>query len=789
MALETKVFEIPTDDKGNHYRATNYSPQREVLDESEKTPAWYYKNLRYYLSFYNRPIGSIRFDATPPDQRQASNIPEWERLYPVQHMLRMTMYYLGKQPNLDYQWITQDVGETNLQAMWIKGSNVSEFVNYFRGLIIQRLSNAEFSARAISRDSSNAYQEMVDKVFMRYMLDPVFKQMAEQSGMEFNPMPQAQVQVPEDIEREVSKKFVHRNSEIASYLANGIFFSNGWYQKLIQQFMHATICGRCFMEHYVENGRSLQRTLLPWQVIYDNRIDDDYGRYDKFRGRIDLLTPGDVLRKYPQMLPYMDELEKIANSNSLQKPYQIDTQNVLWWTTNNNNNMQNTVTAVTMYWRGPRDVKKVLAKNKYGNPTVRGTQPGERGYEIEDIHCVTVIGNKWIVEYGYPDNIVEDPHEKNIPMFPISKFQPNTFMGDNVSEVAKIHKIQDEMDMLDWKIRDMVGKAKGKVYIVHGDKIPDGVGMKEFFQNLGTMGVQVVHGTGEDEPNQDNRGLVEMIDWTLDPNIYRLADLYKEREERMGRILSTSAVSLGQVTRYIGAGQQQSTINQNTLGVTYMIDGFLDYVVSNMRYAANQQKSLKTIKERDSLQMLIGKDGVKWLEFTKDMKYEELFIELLINDSIDQGGRDRLIKYAQAWSQNPAESGVTPLSILKLEKARSWSEGESILEYDVKKGMLQNQQIRAQQEQIQQQMEQLAEKNRQEMAFVFQQFKEDNENYRKQLEVFAKLVPSLQQVLQNVQQVPPITQEQQSLFPPQPQPGQGMPEQQPEQIGQQPAAQ
>ena len=48
-------------------------------------------------------------------------------------MIKMILYYLGKQPNLNYNHLTPDVTTNNTQATWIKGQEVSEFVNHFKG--------------------------------------------------------------------------------------------------------------------------------------------------------------------------------------------------------------------------------------------------------------------------------------------------------------------------------------------------------------------------------------------------------------------------------------------------------------------------------------------------------------------------------------------------------------------------------------------------------------------------------------------------------------------------------
>lgn len=389
---------------------------------------------------------------------------------------------------------------------------------------------------------------------------------------------------------------------------------------------------------------------------------------------------------------------------------------------------------------------------------------------MEDIHVCTLIGDKYIVEHGYIDNVVSNTFDRNRPLFPISRFQPNTFFGKNISEVSRVHKIQDEMDMLDFKIREMIGKAKGRVYFIYGDKLPEGLNNKEFFENLSSMGVQVTHTSGTDD-NSNAKDTVQQLDWTLDPNIYRLAELYKEREERMGKILSTSPLALGQSAQYTGMGVQQKAIAQNTMGVSYLLDGFLDYVVMNMAYAANQQKLLSTIPDTEDLKMMLGDKGVKWLEFTKEMQFEQMFVKLKINDTIDDAQKASLQQLAQALMQNQALDLST---YIQISKAKSLTQMQEILEAAERKkkkemAAAQQQQASLQQEGQQQQQLMLAE---------IENFKQSQENFRKEMDVFAKMNGQMATFWQQMAAVqpPPLG----GQAPQQPQQGHPSPEQMPQ---------
>lgn len=725
------------------FRNGTNRPQRQDIPEVDKTPQWFFKNAQYYLTFYNQPIGSLRFDSAPTD-RNVTSIPEHERMYPVQHMLRMMMYYLGKQPNLDFAYLTQNVKDINMQAQWYKGQDVAEFVNFFRGLMLSRLSKANWTAKSVSRETQNKYAEMYDKLEISVLLAPVFKEMEEKYGIGFRPMPGAEMEVPEDIERAMETNFYDQSALTASDLANGIWFTNNWMQKSLKSFMHTTIAGTTGWWHRVQNGRMVEEVIQPYQLLWDNRYDDDYGAMDEFRGVIESLnayeaTQNRFLGRFTSA--QIQEIYDIAGDDEQMKLYNT-ARNIHWWN-HSGNNVDNSVTTVTVYWRTRREVSKVKAKNRFGNDTIRKKQsPDEQGtYYVNDIAFATILGNRYLVDWGYVDNLVESVEDPSRPEFPIFRFRPNTFLGDSVSEVSRIHRIQDEMDMLDFKIREMIGRAKGKTYIVHGDKLGEGTSVKELVEDLSDMGIHVSVGTsGEFGDVTDRKNSVEFIDLTLDPNIYRLAELYRERKERMGRVLSTSTISLGQQTRYIGYGQQQASIAQNQMGISYLIDGFLDFLVMNMRFSVNRAKYLYSEGENPEVEFLIGEKGLRYLKFTKDMRFERFMTALNINDSIDEAGRQRMLAYAQAWSQNPV-FGVSPASIIKIEAAKSYTEAADILDFDMKKAKKEQGQQQAAMQEAQMQMAQSAQMFQAAMA----QLKEDNANYRAELQAVLKGYTQMEQ--------------------------------------------
>ena len=767
MAID--INQIPVDVKidDDRYRDTIYYAPRQDVPESEKNAAWFFKNVQYILTFYNQPVGVLNYPNASPvnatngtggNQRGASDINTQNREYPVPFMIRMMQYYLGKQPNLNYSWLTTNVTTSNLQAQWIKGQEVSEFVNYFKGSIMARISNAYFTARPMSKEAVSERDDMYNSLMLKLDLKPVLEQFAKM-GVQYNPANAPEFEMPEQVEQWMETGFKEFGAEMAGDMANGIWFQNGWSSKTLQAFMHATITSLCAMEHYVENGRSLQRIRMPYQLIIDTRVDDDYGKYDEFIGVIDNVTPFEIFRKYPNLTDEQKTIiTKMSQDEKLGSAYNT-TQNLLWW---NYGPMQkgNTVSEVTCYWRTLRDAGYQKKADKYGVPKIKKVATDGKYYDktlgkrvfktpeyvMEDICKCTLIGNRFLVNWGYIDNVVEDTQNKSRPLFPIIRFRPNTFMGESVSEVARIHRIQDELDMYDFKIREMIGRAKGKTYVIRGSKLGANT-PKSLLEDLTDIGFTIAEDTGEAGDETNNQRMSEELDFSLDPNIQALAALYSERRERMGRILNTSAAAMGQVTRYLGLGSLQNAQQQSNLGVAYLMDGFMDWITMNMRYAVNQQVKVSANSKDDNIAFLIGDRGMKYIQLLNKerLKFEDFFTVLNINDIIDDQRKQRLVTIAQAQAQNDRMSMP---EFMKIEAARSMTQIQEEFDYVAKKKEKQNAQLMAAQTQQQQVLIQTKALEDAEL----EQLKQDNENYRKQLDVLSKQVGDITKLMQQLPQ-------------------------------------
>jgi hypothetical protein len=395
--------EIPiTDDRqgGENIRNSGFAPSQDV-PEADKNPMWYFRNVQYFTTFYNRQTNYLSWpQAMDTTGRNAEKNSVERRILPVQFMIRMMLYYLGQQPNMDYSFIADDATRQTMQAMWIRGQSVKEFVDFFKGNMMTRLTNAKWTAEPMSKRATSKKAEMYDKLMLAFDMKPFLEQLKQQHGVEFSGSQVADFEFPEQVKEWMNTTWKEYGAELCTAIAEDTWFKNNWSSKMIQLFMHAIICSLCAMHHEIINGRDVQEVLMPYQVIYDNRKDNDYGDEDQFIGKIGVATPTELFNKFPGLTKdQRREIERIARDHSLQKDYNILTPNLMWW--NGGNNMRNTITYVTMYWRTRHYTGKKSVVNDKGSKRVAIASAEDGQYILEDIACATLIGNKFIGNFGY----------------------------------------------------------------------------------------------------------------------------------------------------------------------------------------------------------------------------------------------------------------------------------------------------------------------------------------------------------------------------------------------------
>lgn len=645
----------------------------QFIPENQKDVKWFMDSLRYVAEKYNTQNNMLGYQNTATYEK------------PVDEMLRMFTYYLGKQENKDYYYKTKDENNCDLPTVWINGQKLTSMIDFMIGNAIKMIENIEPSVKATSEALVSKKNMMLQMAMLKIKYAEIFEKMSE-DGIEFNPLGTENFEDPEDVNRFINYDYKEYSEVIAQRLANDVLYRNRFIEKYKQGFLYLLLGGVCGIENSIKNGRQYKEIILPYNLIWDNSVDDDFNTRAHYVGKIDWLTPGEILSK-PEFLEYLTPQEideiKTVNTQTMDKMLgeeYITSNKLRWWF---NYSGVPKMACVTAYWVGYKELRYEQVKDQFGNEHFAKMRTRQNSkYWIKTVYKGTLIANKYVVDYGEQTNIVrrsDDPREVQLP---ISVFLPNMVMGETRSITSRLHKHQDRIDYLTYEITKMTDRAKGKVFVLNKHKLGSATS-QEILNDFERMGIHITDGnmTGEDFNNADYNKVVEVVDMTLDPNVQMMITLRREEERIMEEIVNVPKVAMGQQQGYLGAKTQAGSIAQSNLGTSYLYQGFIQFIERDLQYALNQYKVSLLTMEQDTLGLL-DDNGIEFLQITEDFKFEDFGVYIKVKDFLDEQARERLLSIAQAAMQNQL---IDMRDYLRIETCKTYTELLKELQYSMDK--------------------------------------------------------------------------------------------------------
>jgi len=711
--------------------AANQGVEKPDLEapEKDRTPKWYFNCVKYYSQFFNMPFN--QFDETDDELKKQDT--------PVEQMIRWYAYYLGRQPNFDYNHIVNHSTAATIQPVWNKGQKVGKLVDHLSGSMSEMLINAKITTKALSKKAKNKRSKIIEDNMVKYDAAFLFKDLEKNYGVTFNPIaPKKELSTPEDLARWAEYDYKEQGEIYAQMIANALYAKNKGYSLYSKCMRDAIITNIAGIHHYVENGQAKQERVPPYKAIIDLSVEDDLNRKAQYAGVVNQRTISEIIKKYggkPKGLSDSEiaELKKMAKKgvdDTFLNRYNT-TNNINWYdiSINDSTKTVDKITEVTMYWITLRDSRYKVNEDKYGNKNInklndeKDKNKKEKGdFFVYDVCKATVLGNRFIVDWGYCNNVVRDVENQSDPQLPIKFFIPNMTLDQYRSLVSRIHEYQDSIDVCQYKIKEVMGRDIGKVYIVNGNKLGTKT-PRELITDLKSMGLSVTEGTnGEDSDISVNQRLVDFVDMTLDPNILNYIQLRKDYELMMEEIASVPKIALGQEVN-VGLGVQQNVMQSASKGNLNLFNGFTKFLEENLQYATNCQKNVYAIEGNTDAEWVIGERGLEYIKQTEDFLFESFLIYLKVESVIDEASRKELLDIAFNLSQN---GQIDMLDWLKIKSATNLTELENELESSLNKKK--REAMEMQQKQMEQQMMMQQQQQQAQMQQVA--VKEDSANQR-----------------------------------------------------------
>lgn len=672
----------------------NYSKPDFDIPEKEKDKEWYMRNIRYYTKYYN-----TNYTTYQPDDYRGN-------VTPVQRGLNYMLYYEGRQQNIDYNYTTKDYSNNTLQAVWIPGKKLKSMVDHLLGNLKIQLEGKIIGATSLSKKALGKKQKAFDDLMLKYdeQAKILFDELAS-VGLEFKPLGDREFKDKEDAEKWFKTSY-KENAEIYSIdICKYIEEYNDSDSLYYKEFLDFLAANYCAMYNYVENGRIKQKQIPFYNLIFDYNDPDTFNKGARFVGFRDQLTVQEVFLKYPNLTD--EERKEIKTSTSNEDAWTSLIQyynqpNINWWT--NYIEKEKMVTCVTIFWKGQRDSRWESDKDKYGNIHYRKVRKENKSgnYWIEDIYKGSLIGNKYIQDYGLLDNVVRNVDNKSIPQFPIKVLSGGIIMGDGVPLIGVLSQYQDLLDYYRFKIIDKTGKDYGKCYIVNGFKLDDTITGRQILNDFKVMGLTVVKGTsGEPDDPNNNKQLIETVDLTLDAGIQYYIELIKETERAMEEAVSLPKIATGSQNNVIGKAVQNATITQSTLGLALLYENFIKFNEINLNCSANMAIQLYASGKADDAEIIVGDRGIKFLKTAKELgfnRWEDMLIFIKTKDVIGDADKQRYLAIAQSLAQNKQ---ISMLDFVKMDMAETKSEIKHDLEIAIEKQMKREEEAAAMQAQQQ----------------------------------------------------------------------------------------
>jgi hypothetical protein len=628
-------------------------------DEYEK---FFMQNLFYIMSFYDQPNNNISF---PFDWNgnsgnvgggynnngvgvnlDESTISWWRQ--PSSQMFLNYAYYMQRQPNLNANHLAKAVASTNAHATWARGGRIASIIDKMCGIFQEQLEDVRFSPEPLSASAKNYRQKKIEREEFLYLIKPYWEKYLQ----EVAEMPQQAkpFETPQEVQEWMDTGIKDFLADVYLNITVDNWEKQYWLDDSQKIFRDAVICDCTGVEHIIERGFYKKIVHPPYNLIVDTRIDDPFGRWRRLAGVIENLTLTEAYYRYPQLDEEdRKDLYNIAISAGAMDNINQSFPNLVWWrypTNSNGINYQDvSVTVVRCYWIAPEEID---------------------GEIVQTVYTGEVLGNRFLLNYGKADNIVENPYNPYVPMLPLQIFTPNMLLGTYNSFVSKVRTLQDDYDRLRFKQMDMIAKAKGKVIAWNGEKFGNDKQVVDINQDIEKYGQTMDSPSGQAGNPSDNKPLGYLFDMTLDPGYEsvgrKLQQIYAEIEMYMGQ----TAITLGENTRYIGKEAYRDSQEVGASGTYNIYTNTLRFIQINMDMGINIKKNLYAHGLlKDEAENVIGSQGLRILKECGELGTRDFGICLKINDKVSADKKKELFQLALAYAQN-SQDGYTLNDLMKM---------------------------------------------------------------------------------------------------------------------------
>jgi len=637
--------------------------------EYKRDKEWSRQIVMRYMASFNQPMpdGAI--------MRNRNNI--------ISENIR---YYFGMQNNNTMYFVKQG---TPIEALDVTNNQIFKLSNYLKGKIVEIMEKFNISTDVLSETAKNE-KDLKRQILTFLATQKDFIEDLATYGIFYAQDQDKALEDKEDVDYYMDNDYRSLGGDIAEQIATEILYNNQYNILKPEQFFDILVAGFCSTDREIVNGRLKEVRVLPQECITDTRNPNDncYNDAGRFRGRfINLASPYEVLEMYGEHLDANDRnaIEQIAKAtdnqygkNFLANNPASPTGTFNWWEQSVGYGSPITgLSIVKMYWYAERDFRYTYKKGKL----VKERDYNSKGEIIEananrkgvtrnwGVWQAVIIGGRFVCCDGWVNNAVFDDIERGKQALPQTMYIHDYQSGVYTSYISRLRPYQDDIDLAVTKRKLAEINDLGVNYIIWGSE-DSTTQMSDILADFKSMHMTMLKVDVDDNGETFKKNFAEVLDFTKSLSVVQIYQaIENDLIQKMSDMVHLPSVLQGTQEQTIGKGVQQATVSLATVGITPLLNGFINYVEKDIRLSSNINKIMFT-EGSDYARMIIGDVGVNWLQQSKKETFQNLLIYIHRYDVVDDEAMRRMDADIQPAIQNGLLEFEDILTIRRMTSVR-----------------------------------------------------------------------------------------------------------------------
>jgi hypothetical protein len=645
--------------------------------KGQKNPMdnWYLDNVRWVASFFNKRNNAIN---------QVNQNDPWALMGEADRAWENFTYIQGQQINRDMGFLTQINAGGEIGAPWQPGKETWRFTTHLANQYLKILRSSKAVVKSYDYKAQSKLNKKLKLAMLKMDQAPFFKEIANELGIQFKPTGEQDVYSKEQAEKYFFQNPTTTAEIYGTEILNQIRTKNNYTTTGFKSIMHVIGGGRTMIDVVTRGGWPRWDLVPPWCQIAQSLEDDDFGMNDVLRGWVRPFTPAHVQARWGEQLVRKygpSVMQKIAEGDGefiANNQVQYGGWGFGWYQMDQNRIRNYSVCKA--YWKSLVDSRELPDKNDPDNK-VFYISPSSRkkGQMVEVWRTATVIGNKYVVDEGICDEI-RNPLDKSQLFCPLFYVQPQTFQGYNVSIVDQVRQTQNDLSMLDYKFREMVGFDMGIVLKIRGAKFQNVTTPFEAIEEIKKTRILMEEESPDYNDPLVNKETISRVDFSTGQIALTYLQLWKQKEQMMKDILNVSDIGLGTQKGYVGYDTQQATMDASMSNMQYTYYSHGHFMAMVMQYSLELMKINVLRGQTEQTEAIIGDRGIFFIKEMKKNLWETLLVRVDFEDYVDEKQKQQLSADLRILMQT---GQVDMEDILEIESMSTWSEMKAYAKWKV----------------------------------------------------------------------------------------------------------